>query len=38
MPQITSLHRPWVLASLDGNGNVGDPDPLALLSNWGPCP
>ena len=26
------------LASLDGNGNVGPSDLLALLANSGPCP
>ncbi len=26
------------LADLDGNGNVGASDLLALLANWGPCP
>jgi len=27
-----------VVASLDGNDNVGASDLLALLANWGPCP
>ena len=26
-----------VFSSLDGNGNVGVPDLLALFANWGPC-